>query len=306
MFGVKAIILAMLSIIIVASIAGCAQDKSGNTPIQSNNSTNTFPVYTNLTSVAESNYNDSHGLTASQKMDAISIAVNNDSVRKIFDDNRDAPNRSVQAVTFMNSSKMGGYYWAYFDEGFINQPSLVVTVPLEIGLMVPAIEYYNIFVDLTDRKVIGTEEFSFRAIPASEDVMIKPGSTWYHQLSGTGTVMPENYTGISFLIRANASDISALYPVVASEDEFANFKNGSVYSPFVWKDAITKESQTIDGSKAIEPQDEFNGTATWHFSMRIPHEPSLDGKYYSPKYYYITIENKANRSIQFEFYLSMG
>jgi hypothetical protein len=305
MTGIKATALAILVIIAIALIAGCDQNTPVNTPIPGNNSSTVLPVFTNLTGIDESNYNDSHGLTMSQKLDAISIASNNDSVRKIFDENRDAPNRSVKTITFMNSSKTGGYYWAY-DEGFINQSSLVVTVPLEIGMMVPAIHYYNIFVDLTDGQVIGIEELSFRTIPESEDVIIKPGSIWYHQLSGTETVMPENYTSVSFRIRANASDISALYPVVVGVSQFANLRNGSAYSPFVWKDAITNETETIDGSRAIAPQDVVNGTAERWYYMRIPHDPSMDETYISPRNYYVTIQNKANRSIPFEFYLSMG
>jgi len=288
---------AILIIVIILMVSGCTRN-TDEAPASTRNNT----TFKNITSIDDSNYNDSYGLSSSQKFAAISIAMNNGTVKSYIDSYSSRKNRSIKSVTPMNVTSWPEIKTTFYEEGFLNLSTSVVTVPIVTG-EAPAVDFYNVFVDLTHEQVIGEEKYYLKAQPVV-NVLIPQGASWYHQLTGTETVMPGNYTSVKFRVSAASDDMTALYLNIFGKNVFENFNNGSSYPPFEWTDAVTTDKHVIDGSKAIEPQYTDNGTSTWMFNMNLSHSESLETKYFSPTYYYVIIQNKANKSIPINFYVT--
>jgi hypothetical protein len=273
---IKAVIPILLFVMIAILFSGCTS--------------------TRINSIDESNYHDSDGLTSSQKMDAINIAVNDGTVIDIFSSDRDRSNRTIKPVTLSNASKLPGDDREIYDQGFLKMPSSMVTVPiyLEVPGKTPFTLCLNVLVDLSGKRVMGYEQYTFTILPIFNDVLIPSGSTWYHQLSGEKM---NNYTGMKISIRAGADDLKALYPIIVDKDELAKLIKDSAYSPFNWVDAVTGETRVIGGNEAMEPQIQDNGIAVWSLTMNVTQASTNAMQYPEPSDYYVVIQNKANKNI---------
>ena len=89
---------------------------------------------------------------------------------------------------------------------------------------------YVVYVDLNKSSVLGKEWYSYRGIPASMDVTIPPGASWYHLLSGP--ILATNGTQDFFFgVRSFGPSDARIFPIIVDETNLYRLKNGTDYEP---------------------------------------------------------------------------
>ena len=110
---------------------------------------------------------------------------------------------------------------------------------------------YVVYVDLNKSSVLGKEWYSYRGIPASMDVTIPPGASWYHLLSGP--ILATNGTQDFFFgVRSfGPADARILSQFIVDETNLYRLKNGTDYEPAEYIDTFTHQPATMNGTVPV-------------------------------------------------------
>lgn len=234
------------------------------------------------------NYNDSDGLTASQKMAAIQLAIDNSTIRqKITEFRSMSPNMSIGPVAQSDMDTLSGY---------LNLPN-IVNVPMTFGDL-PAQEYFIVYVDSLNYTVIGMESWWPKEV-RNVDTPIPSGTSWYHRIMGPWVNMSDDGSRLEmrFHLAYRPGD-ARLYPAIVDESNFNKFKNGSSFSALVYVDYMTNRTTVIDGTKPIVPDLIDNGTSYWAPYMGLG-DVNLPGNWNATqRNYYIIFKNEDSRPVQ--------
>jgi hypothetical protein len=250
----------------------------------------------NLT-VPSDTYRDSDNLTAKEKMNAITVALNNSTVK----DDIQAYSNTAQFISIGNVTSIDSIKTDSIHSGFLNVPAKIAYVPIGFaGTQLPYYDNYIVLVDVLNNRILGLIKYSGKAGPDAY-ITIPPGSIWYYQMGGVYRVEPGNYTKITPSVKLNIDDVNTTSPIILSADNFEKFKNGSPYKALEYVDFMTNTSRIADGNQPIDIIGIYDGTAIWGANVSISHALPIDEKYFNPRYYYLVIENKNNDK---EIYIS--
>ena len=298
--------LTLVIIINAITILGCVSNNAN--PTQNNttaNITGNFPTVTGNLSIDASNYNDSYGLAASEKLEAIKIALGAPQIQTYL---QEFPNVQVDGVLPDNVSGKpsrvfsGSFEELWADSGFLNTSDNIVYVPLTGSRPLPALPgnpYLAVYVNLKDGKVVGADIFEIRSGARYTITDLPANSYWYHQLVGSTRVGQEyNTIRMQPYVFSSYNDTGMIYPLILDKDNFEKFRNGSRYEALQYTDYVTHQTHLIDGKTAISPLWELNGSAAWGANISTSYWAPSD-KIYSdrPTDFYIVLQNKANRAI---------
>lgn len=235
--------------------------------------------------VHSDNYNDSYGLTAGQKMDAILLALDNSRIGETINDFKNmSPNISVEPVTV---SKQG------IQSGYLNITN-IVAVPMNFGDMFSK-QYFIVYVDIQNHTVIGLENGGFRGLD-NVNLSIPPGAYWYHWVMGPWVNASDDMSRIEMQFRVGYTPGDArLYMIVVNESNFEKFKNGSAFSPLTYVDYTTNQTTVLDGKKPVVPDFTDNGTSYWtpHISLGNAILPDY-WKETQPRYYAVLMSGDSH------------
>lgn len=238
--------------------------------------------------IQSSNYQSSDGLTAEEKMNAISVALNNSTIGHAMQTAESYTYVAIGNVTSANASKTWG-----IDSGFLNTSSKIayVRISLEGTPMSSVLDSYAVYVNVLNNETLGLIIYGDKVGPMAY-LTILPGSVWYHQLDGIEDVTPGDYTQMMPTISLGVEDVNTTSPIILYIDDFEKYKKGSAYKALQYVDYMTNATLVADGSKPINIIEIDNGTAWWRANVSISHASLNDPKYYNPQNYYMVIENK--------------
>jgi hypothetical protein len=238
--------------------------------------------------VHDDNYNDSYGLTASQKMDAILLVTDNSTIsEKIKEYENMGANISIGPVTLSNQSIRSGY---------LNLPNLV-NVPMQFGDW-PVPQYFIVYIDEQNRTVIGMERWWPKEV-GSVDTPIPAGAYWYHRLMGPWINSSDDMSRLEMRFRvAYSPEDARIYPIVVDESNFYKFKNCSSFSALRYVDYMTNQTTVIDGTKPILPDFTDNGTSYWMPYMGLGDVQLPDYWNETHPSYYVIFKNGDSRAVQ--------
>lgn len=241
----------------------------------------------NLT-VQSDNYHDSDNLTTKEKMDAITLALNNSTIK----DDIKAYSSTAQFISIGNVTNIDSIKADYIHSGFLNVSAKIAYVPIGFtGTRLPYYDNYIVLVDVLNNRILGLIKYSGKAGPDAY-ITILPDSMWYYQMGGVYKFEPGNYTRLTPLVRLNVDDVNETYPMILSADNFEKFKNSSTYNALEYVDFTTNKSRIANGSHPIDLIGIYNGTAIWGANVSISHVLPIDEKYFEPRNYYLVIWNK--------------
>jgi hypothetical protein len=306
MITLKKLFMLLLSLLVIIILVGVFGSSTLNNIINSyptpqptlTQSNVTVPAYTPTpdpyTGTVEglkvhgNNYNDSDGLTASQKMAAIQIAVDNSTIQqKITEFKNMSPNLSIGPVT---QSDMD------FRSGYLNLPN-VVNVPLRFGDL-PAQQYFIVYVDSLNHTVIGMESW-WPKEAGSVDTPIPAGAYWYHRIMGPWINASDDMSRLEMQFRvAYKPEDARLYSIIVDESNFYKFKNGSSFSALRYVDYTTNQTIVMNGVVPIVPDFKDNGTSYWTPHMGLG-DVNLPGYWNETRTnYYVIFRNEDSRPVQ--------
>lgn len=245
--------------------------------------------------VDKENYNDSDGLTASQKIDAIKMVIVSDLMKQSTNGycNGDYSNGTVSEVVPLD--ERGKVWMPGTDGGFLRLNTSLTAVPVQYHIG-PTYYYVLFYVDLSGRRLSGYDEAESK-VGESGYAIIPPGKSWYFKLVRRPDISDNDFSDIVLRMSWNASDSGALYPLIMDEASFNLYKNGSSVVMEEFTSATSGEKLALDGYSPLEPKGIIeNGTAFWTDTIRIKH--SLPAGTYSAFDYYIVVKNAdKNREI---------
>ena len=234
------------------------------------------------------NYNDSNGLTAGQKMDAILLAVNNTKIQETIKEYQNiSPNRSIGSVIPSDQDYRSGY---------LGLPS-IVNVPMQFGDL-PAQEYFTAYVDIKNSTVIGVEDW-WPKEAGQIDASIPAGADWYHRLMSPWVNSSDNMAKIEMEFRViYTPDDARLYPIILDEDNFSKYRNGSSFTAVQYVDRMTSKTTVYDGTKPVAPDWTMNGSTAWQPYMSFG--DAILPNYYNEAHpnYCVILKNADNRTIR--------
>lgn len=258
----------------------------------------TWPVYTPTTDpytgtverlkVHGDNYNDSNGLTAAQKMDAILLAIDNSTVRERFSE-YEGMNSNLSIAPVIPSM-------ADYRSGFLKRPDLVNVQIILNNMAMP--ENLIVYVDIKNNTMDGVEGWWSRDT-GPMDASIPPGGEWYHRLMGPWINESGDMSRIEMHFRLVYSPGDAmLYPTIVDDSNFSLIKNGSMFSPVRYVDYVTNQTMTYADNTPVVPEWTINGTSAWGPHMSFG-DAVLPDYYYEPHpAYYVIIKNVDTRPVQ--------
>lgn len=238
--------------------------------------------------VHDDNYNNSYGLTASQKMAAIQLAIDNSTIQQTITEFKSmSPNLSIGPVAQSDMDMLSGY---------LNFPN-IVNVPITFGDSFTE-EYFIVYVDSLNHTVIGMESCWPKEV-RNVDTPIPSGAYWYHRIMGPWVNMSDEGSRLEMRFHvAYSPEDTRLYPVIVDESNFNKFKNGSSFSALIYVDYMTNRTTMIDGTKPIVPDLSNNGTSYWAPYIGLG-DVNLPGNWNATqRNYYIIFKNVDSRPVQ--------
>jgi hypothetical protein len=215
-----------------------------------------------------------------QKDAAVNIAMSDPEIR-------DAMRKNAGSVTIGNDTPLD----KYDESGYVNVSDTLVQVPMKMGTYYGG-DRYIVYVDLDKSAVLGKEWYSYRGIPASMDVTIPPGASWYHLLSGP--VLTTNGTQDFFFgVRSFGPADARIYPGIVDEANLDMLKNGSDYEPAKYIDTYTHQPATMNGTVPVYPGWRANASVQRQQVYDPRSWPAFD---FSPRYY-IVLRNGDMRDV---------
>lgn len=245
----------------------------------------------NLTlQVPNNDYIDSDGLTASEKLDAIELAINNPTIIGEMQNNYTNPSTIIISnVTSLSAGEVTGG----IDSGFMNTSSKIAYLYVNFtgGPYTLFANSYAVYADLTNNKTLGLVTFG-RLVSPIATVTIPPGSIWYTQVFGSSRLTADGKPAMQPYFSVNADDVNTTSMIILSNDNFDKFKKGLPYTPLKYVDYATNATMIADGSQQLHINSD-NGidqyAAYVSFNGSIPADANASFPNLS---YYILIENK--------------
>jgi hypothetical protein len=183
--------------------------------------------------------------------------------------------------------------------GFINISDTLVAVNLSVQGTMIAPDRYIAFVDLNQSKVVSSEWYSYRGgLPASFDITLSPGASYYHALNsllhvstGYGEAGIEVFVcHLDRLYPENAK----LYPILVDGTNLSLMKTGSNYGLAVYNDTNTGKLAVLNGTYQIHPG--------WSINASVPRQQVYDTgswpDYDYSVHYYIVLKNPGPDTIR--------
>lgn len=240
--------------------------------------------------IPNSVYQDSEGLNSTEKINAITLALNNTIIKEGIQSN---VNRSttigIGNITSGSAGKERGV-----DSGYLNTNLKIAYLPLGfIGGAYPMLsDNYVLYTDVTNNKTLGYVVYQEKGSPLA-NITIPPGAIWYTQVHGsTGAASGKTEPTMVPYYIINKDDVNSTSMMILSNDNFTKFKEGLSYTPLKYTDFWTNETIIADGN---QPQKAsiLNGTAICGANVSFGNSIPLDANEIFPNlYYYVLIENK--------------
>lgn len=184
--------------------------------------------------------------------------------------------------------------------GFIDIEEEVYAVNLSKPNMIFGVDRYIAFVNLRQSKVIGSEWYSYRGFPASLDITLPPGASYYHVLFGMINGGPSNSEDFGvqtfwYRIGGLSPENASLYPILVDEPNLSKLKNGSSYEAAVYNDTWTHQPAVMNGTAPV--------CYDWSVNASVKRLPRYDTGnwpdfYFSPSYY-LVLRNAGPEAVNF-------
>lgn len=254
--------------------------------------------------VPSNDYTDSNNLTSEEKMDAITLALNNPTITGAIQHTSSIlnnttitgapPNVNVSiTIVISNVTSVSAGELTGIDSGFLNTSSKIAYLYISFigGSYASLANNYVVYMDLSNNRTLGLVTFEGIGSPVAT-VTIPPASIWYTQVSGPPRLSADNEPEMRPYFSVNEADVNTSSMMILSNDNFDKFKEGLPYTALKYVDYMTNTTMVADGSQLLHINS-YNGTdqcaAFVSFNNSIP----ADVKPGFPNlYYYVLIVNK--------------
>ena len=242
--------------------------------------------------VSSNNYKDGNGLSAAEKMDAITMALSNPTILGEIQHINDSSNFGLPDsinITISNATSDSTVESAGVDSGFLNLSSKIAYLYVSFNSRLA--DNYAVYEDLSNNRTLGLVKFEELVSPIAT-VTVPPGAIWYTQVSGEPRKGPEGQPVIQPYFSVNEQDVNTTTMMILSNDNFNKFKEGSPYTAIKYVDYMTNTTMTADGSQFLHIQS-YNGIDTCRAFVSINNTTTSNAiDSFTNQNYYVLLENK--------------
>lgn len=138
--------------------------------------------------------------------------------------------------------------------GFISITDALIAVELSMPNPVVGRDRYVAFVSLNQSKVVSSEWYSSRGIPATFDIALPPGASYYHVLYGGIMAGPGDDFGLEtffYHLDKLSPGNAMIYPTLVDKTNLWRMINGSTYEAAVYNDTYTRMPAILNGSSPV-------------------------------------------------------
>ena len=182
----------------------------------------------------------------------------------------------VGNVTSLGEDRTAGYFHA---------TDTLKRVPIQKGSL-ETLERYIVYVDLNQSKVVGVEWYSRFNMPASMDIKIQPGDSWYYLLDAP--VNTNDGTQVfSYSLCELSPENATVIPTIVDEANLFRMKNGSPYEAAEYIDTFTHQPALMNGTTPIYPGWEMSVSVQRSAQEHADYSPAFDTSHL----YYLVLKN---------------